>query len=442
MAAMQLHRTYGWIALCSLLLAGLGGPLQAQQAQLTQLQLTQLTQAAQPAQAAQAAQSGPGLAPARTLPELKAEIQARADRKAYPVATLRAEEVREALANINSLDRDEWAAAWSAIGDRHAARARAQAASDRAAALHSYEYAFEYHLFARFPLENSPGKQRSYAKALEAFAAYAALLDPPIEVVKIPYQGQQVVGYLRLPKAAQGERAAQGARTVPLVITIGGLDGRKENAALRNAAYLQHGVGFLALDMPGTGQTPIRIEPGAEKVFSAVIDYLQTRKDVDGKRLVAYGGSWGGHWSARLAYSERDRLLGAVVHGGPVHGYFQPEWQRKALGTREYLFELFEARAAVYGAKTLEEFLAYGPRMSLQDAGWLSRPSAPMLVMNGALDSQVPIEDLYALMRSGSPKEVWINPAGGHMGRTRELSDEQVFAQVTLPWVVRRLHQR
>ncbi|NBS48617.1 MAG: alpha/beta fold hydrolase, partial [Betaproteobacteria bacterium] len=282
--------------------------------------------------------------------------------------------------------------------------------NDRAAALHSYEYAFEYHLFARFPLENSPGKQRSYAKALEAFAAYAALLDPPIEVVKIPYQGQQVVGYLRLPKAAQG------ARAVPLVITIGGLDGRKENAALRNAAYLQHGVGFLALDMPGTGQTPIRIEPGAEKVFSAVIDYLQTRKDVDGKRLVAYGGSWGGHWSARLAYSERDRLLGAVVHGGPVHGYFQPEWQRKALGTREYLFELFEARAAVYGAKTLEEFLAY--------------------------DTQVPIEDLYALMRSGSPKEVWINPAGGHMGRTRELSDEQVFAQVTLPWVVRRLHQR
>jgi hypothetical protein len=33
-------------------------------------------------------------------------------------------------------------------------------------------------------------------------------------------------------------------------------------------------------------------------------------------------------------------------------------------------------------------------------------------------------------------------PPGGHMGRSRELSDEQVFAQVTLPWVVRRLQQR
>lgn len=415
----------GLMALSGFLLSCVVAPLSAQPMQVSQ-----------PPQPSPLTQPATGLAPARTLPELKAEIQARADRKAYPVATLLADEVREALANINSLDRDEWAAAWSAIGDRHAARARVQAGNDRAAALHSYEYAFEYHLFARFPLENSPGKQRSYAKALEAFAAYAALLDPPIEVVKIPYQGQQVVGYLRLPKPAAGKSAP------PLVITIGGLDGRKENASLRNAAYLQHGVGFLALDMPGTGQTPIKIEPGAERVFSAVIDYLQTRKDIDGKRLVAYGGSWGGHWSARLAYSERDRLLGAVVHGGPVHGYFQPDWQRKALGTREYLFELFEARAAVYGAKTLEEFLAYGPRMSLQQAGWLSRPSAPMLVMNGAQDTQVPIEDLYALMRAGSPKEVWINPAGGHMGRSRELSDEQVFAQVTLPWVVRRLQQR
>ena len=58
------------------------------------------------------------IAAPRTLAELKAEIQQRADRKAYPVSELDAAEVREALANLRSLDRDEWAAAWSAIGDR------------------------------------------------------------------------------------------------------------------------------------------------------------------------------------------------------------------------------------------------------------------------------------------------------------------------------------
>jgi pimeloyl-ACP methyl ester carboxylesterase len=366
----------------------------------------------------------------RTLPELKAEVQERADRHAYPVSELDPAEVREALASLKSLDRDEWAAAWSAIGDRHMALAR-NAESDPALASKHYKYAFEYYLFARFPLENSPGKVKAYAKALEAFAAYAKIPYPPIEIVKIPFEGREITGYLRLPI---------NVRPAPLVLTIGGLDGRKENAAFRNDAYLAQGVGYFAFDMPGTGQSTIRqVAPGAEREFTRVLDYVATRKDIDAKRVVVYGGSWGGHWAARLAYAERGRLRGAVVQGGPVHEYFQPGWQRKAVGTREYLFELFEARAAIYGAKTLDEFLAYGPKMSLKDGGFLDKPSAPMLLINGMRDTQVPVEDLFLLMRSGSPKEVWINPQGGHMGRNKELSDQKIFETVTLPWVVRAL---
>src|SRR5678816_4197652 len=124
--------------------------------------------------------AAPALAqvPPRTLPELKEEVQARADRHAYPVSELVPAEVREALANLKSLDGDEWAAAWSAIGDRHLANGRkaelAEMAS-RAEAAKEYKYAFEYYLFARFPLENSPGKANAYQKALEAFTAYAKL---------------------------------------------------------------------------------------------------------------------------------------------------------------------------------------------------------------------------------------------------------------------------
>jgi len=356
----------------------------------------------------------------RTLAELKAEVQERADRKVYPVSQLDPAEVREALGALKTLDRDEWATAWSAIGDRHMAQAKR--ASDRASASEHYKYAFEYYLFARFPLENSPGKVKAYDKALEAFAVYAKLQDPAIEIVRIPFEGKEIVGTLRLPK---------GVRPAPLVLTIGGLDARKENASFRSDAYLAHGVGTFSFDMPGTGQSTIRqVVPGA---------YIATRNDIDAKRVVVYGGSWGGHWAARLAYLERERIRGAVVQGGPVHEYFQPEWQKKAIGTREYLFELFEARAAIYGAKTLAEFLAYGPKMSLKTAGWLDKPSAPMLVINGMRDTQVPVEDLFLLMRSGSPKEVWINPQGGHMGRNVAISDQKIFETVTTPWVVRML---
>src|SRR6266516_4822182 len=65
------------------------------------------------------------LAPARTWPELKEAVQQRADRNAYPMTGMKADDVREILGNINSLDRDEWAAAWSRMGARYAERAEA-----------------------------------------------------------------------------------------------------------------------------------------------------------------------------------------------------------------------------------------------------------------------------------------------------------------------------
>ena len=58
----------------------------------------------------------------RTLAELKAEAQARADRNAYPLIGLKPTEVREALDRLTSLDRDEWAASWSRLGDLYLAR--------------------------------------------------------------------------------------------------------------------------------------------------------------------------------------------------------------------------------------------------------------------------------------------------------------------------------
>src|SRR3989442_8954819 len=236
------------------------------------------------------------IAAPRTLTELKAEVQERADRKVYPVSQLDAAEVRETLGALKTLDRDEWASAWSAIGDRHMAQAR-KAESNPAEASKHYKYAFEYYLFARFPLENSPGKVKAYAKALEAFTAYAKLQDPAIEIVRIPFEGKEIVGYLRLPK---------GVRPAPLVLTIGGLDARKENASFRSDAYLAHGVGTFSFDMPGTGQSTIRqVVPGDEREFTRVLDYIATRHDLDAKRVVVYGGSRGGHMGRNAAVSDQ-----------------------------------------------------------------------------------------------------------------------------------------
>jgi len=139
-------------------------------------------------------------------------------------------------------------------------------------------------------------------------------------------------------------------------------------------------------------------------MLSRVLDYLQGRPEIDPKHIGFYGESWSGYWAAKMAIVERERLKAVVAQGVGVHNYFQPEWQRKALGTREYLMDLFAARASVYAVNTLDDFLAFGPKMSLITLGLIDRPSAPMLLINGEHDSQVPIEDLHLLLRHGSPE--------------------------------------
>src|SRR3984893_4469827 len=110
------------------------------------------------------------IAPPRTLDELKAETQARADRNAYPLTGLKADDVRKALANINSLDRDEWAKAWGEVAVQYVLQGRAaEAIGNIKEAQEGYLMGWRLYSFARWPTPNSPGKQKAYELALDAF---------------------------------------------------------------------------------------------------------------------------------------------------------------------------------------------------------------------------------------------------------------------------------
>jgi esterase FrsA len=372
----------------------------------------------------------------RTLEELKAEAQARADRNGYPLAGLVPSEVREALSNIHSLDRDEWAAAWSAIGDRYMERGRALPAGSNDART-AFLQAWRYYSFARWPVPIGAGKERAYRLALDAFRAAALSLDPPLEIVRIPFEGKEIIGYLRLPKDAKGP--------VPLIIAIGGLDSRKEDMIERFSVLLSQGIGSLGLDMPGTGEAPLKIGPNAERMFSAVIDYAATRREIDTSKLIVYGGSFGGHWGVRLAVTERERLFAVIVQSGPVHTAFQPEFLEKAFVTKEYLFDRGPALASMYdGVATPAELLEQAPKNSLLTQGYLDKPTVePMLVIAGKHDTQVPISDIELLLHSGSSKWSWINPNGGHMGREAAgWVDPVIFQKITIPWILQVLGVR
>jgi esterase FrsA len=370
----------------------------------------------------------------RTIDEIKTETLARAQTGAYPALGIQPVDASDALGRIHSRDPDEWAAAWSAVADGYMAKAKS--ASDPKEADANFVRAWRLYYFGQWPAPTSAGKQAAYQRAIDAYLQHARYFDPPLEVVRIPFEGKEIVGYLRLPAKAQ--------RPVPLVLAISGLDSRKETVAETYAAALAEGVGFFAVDSPGTGQAPRKADETSDQMYSRVLDYLSMRPEIDKNRILVHGQSFGAYWAAKLAHTESKRLAGAVAQSPPIHRTFQPDFFRGRMYTREYLFDLLPASLFVYGLKSADELIAFLPKMSLQAQGLLGKPTAPILVVGGTQDTQVPIDDLELLINSGSePREAWINPAGGHMGRTATTwPDPVIFRQVILPWEVRRLNQK
>ena len=374
----------------------------------------------------------------RTLDEIKTEALKRAENGMYPLIGLDPADVREAFAAIHTSDYDEWAAGFSAVADRYMAQAKSLEASDPTKASALYVRAWRLYSFGRWPVPASPGKQRAYGKALEAFLAHAKLQDPPLEVVRIPFEGSEIVGYLRLPKNTTGP--------VPVVIAISGLDSRKEDLTENYGAILPYGIGFIGVDSPGTGQAPIKASETAERMFSKVLDYLQTRPEVDKTHIGVNGQSFGAYWATKLAVIEHARVKAVVAQSPPADATFQKEFViQKTLGNREYLFGLGPALMSIYeGAKSVDDLVTIFPKMSLVSQGLLGRPTSTMLVIAGALDTQVPVSDAYLILSGGDvPKEAWVNPQGGHLGRQVKVwPDPVIFRKVIIPWLVRNLTEK
>jgi len=371
----------------------------------------------------------------RTIDEIKAEAIHRAEVGQYPLIGLDPGDIKEAFNSIHTRDKDEWAAAFMGVADRYMNEARSLEKTDPTKANADYIRAWRLYSFGRWPIPASPGKQRSYEKAIEAFLAHARFWDPPLEIVKIPFEGKEIIGYLRLPKNAKGP--------VPLVIAVNGLDSRKEDLTESFSAILPFGIGYLAIDGPGTGQAPIKASETSERLFSRVIDYAQSRPEIDKSRIAFHGVSWGGYWAAKMAIVERARLRGASAQSPMIDKSFTKDFlMNSLLGNREYLFDQVPALMNILeGVHTLEEMGEYLPKMSLLHQRLLGKPMAPMLILAGVNDTQVPIEDEYLLLSKGDvPKEAWINPQGGHLGRQVGVwPDPRIFKEVIIPWLVRTL---
>lgn len=348
----------------------------------------------------------------KTLAEAKQWMKQRLASRFHPMNALAVDEGPSLIDGVPGLDGESWGVYWGGLGDdarRLADEARARGQRDSAAAL--YLKASGLYFMGRFPCPNHPAKVRCAVAERETYIAASLYWAEPIERVEIPFAGREgeggaVIALVRRPR---------GVETPPVVIMWGGVDACKEQMTAAVDALLAQGVATVAIDNAGTGESPVRGVPDAERQFIRVMDWVRSRSDWQGEKVGLLGRSFGGYWATKLAHLLPDRISGAVNWGGGAHHMFQPGWIAASRYPDSYLMELVETRSLMLGAKNDDEYIAYFKRLSLLDQGLLEQRSAPLLLVNGKEDKQCPVADIHLLLDHGSPKTVRLFP-GGHMG--------------------------
>jgi pimeloyl-ACP methyl ester carboxylesterase len=344
----------------------------------------------------------------KNLDEIKAMVRERTGKRNTFRLTKR-EDVESVLSNLTSKDPELWAREWSHVAKPYEEKgAELEQFGKFKEARDAYVQAYAYYATGRYPTPHTPGKMECFQKSLRMYEKAGKYFDPILERIEIPFGDTKIPIYVRVAKNGQKH---------PIVINFGGIDSFKAESYEYDEGLQRAGMASCAVDMPGVGECPVKASSSADAIFTAVIDYLEKRPDVDRKRIAIMGRSFGGYWAAKMAYVEAQRLRAAVVWGGGVHYFFQADWLRESTNAESYLMDHDIARCRLFGVDSLDDLVTPWSALSLKEQGWLDKPSCPMLIVNGKNDLQTPIADLYILLEYGTPKSARVFP-GGHMGQT------------------------
>ena len=336
----------------------------------------------------------------KTLEQVKASLRERLAGAKAPFHVTDREAAAEVIERLASLDGEHWGSAWADAGEKVAARARAAEQAGRvqeASTLYHAAYGLFY--AGRYPVPSHPRKQHCYERARECYLAAGRHFSPPIECVRVPFdgrdgEGREVVFYAR--------RQARAGRQ-PVVVRWSGIDTWKEERQDIDNAMHASGFATITIDMPGTGESPVLASLDAERQYLPVLDWIAAQPDLDAARVAIVGMSYGGYWATKLAHLHPDRIRAAVSWGGPAHHNFKREWVLGSAAADSYLMELGIARARSVGVPTYEEYADRVAGFSLLEQGLLDRRHAPMLLVNGKADRQVPTRTAPSTIRPHRP---------------------------------------
>jgi fermentation-respiration switch protein FrsA (DUF1100 family) len=332
-------------------------------------------------------------------PRVKAAISHWAPRFVANGVTLT--DFEEVTAAIGSWD--DWCRAWSERAKVHEGLGREALERKKSvsAGEHLQRAGLYYHFAAFLFVHDIAQMKAAHGKAIECRRLALPHLSPPGERVEIPYEGRHLYGILRKPA---------GAERPPVLALAMGLDSAKEETDAYEQPFLRRGMATLSFEGPGQGeaQYDFAIRGDYEVAIAAVLDWLETRHDVDTSRIGLAGVSLGGYYAPRAAAFEK-RVKACMALGGPF------DWAEAWDDLPDLTREAFRVRSH---CATQEAARKHAATLSL--VGIASRITCPIFIMNGRLDRIVPCRDAERLAREvKGPVELLIIEDGNHVANNR-----------------------
>jgi len=211
-------------------------------------------------------------------------------------------------------DLDSWHEEWIRVADRNDRRGDAAERSGHIrTAMNCWLRAVDCFRSAEFWLApEDPRRLPCFDRCEAASRKWLRHLDPPGEVVDIPYEDRKTLPAYFIKSKSGGARQ-------PVLISFGGLDSFKDELwFMTGHGAVQRGIAALLVDGPGQGgalrRQKIVSRYDYEVPVGRCIDWLEKRSDVDVSRIAVSGSSMGGYYAAR-AGSREHRLAACISHG-------------------------------------------------------------------------------------------------------------------------------
>ncbi len=300
-------------------------------------------------------------------------------------AGLPKEQAESLLLSVESLDSRLWTRYWALTGDSFVGK------NTRAACM-SY-------IMGSFPLEDADWKREIQNKKRETFKKWCAEVHFEFEEKFHRAKTGAFRYYIYRPKKV--------SQKAPLLLFINGLEGSAEEIGFIMEPFKNEGIGFVLLSVPGTDDYDGPMTTDSENLFTSLLDELSQLEWVDSTKIGMVGFSFGAFWTLITAKID-SRIRFSLCNGTPLAHTFNPF---RGFGLNPVLSlaitKIFQVPHPFYLFGTLRQLTRKAQKL-------MSKPSGPLLAINGDSDSIVDPQDTIDLGKASENHHLMMIPHDDH----------------------------